>query len=156
LRDYIEYEVAVTNPCQIILAQEVDAGFIDLLSTTATLRHVPIPAVAGAGSGSSGSAAAGAGSSSSGPAAAGVPSSSSTPAAAGGDSSSWMTVGVTGGRGDPYGGWHVVGGEEDGPTCVVAGKKSMFKSITRLEWHQSSGGEYKEGDNPQMQGEFRP
>ncbi len=150
----------MSNPCQIILAQEVDAGFIELLSTTATKRHVPVPAVAGVGSSSSGPAAAGVASSSSGPAVAGVGSSSSGPAAAGVassssgptaatseaagvESSSWMAVAVTGGIGDPYGGWHVVWGDEPGATCIVAGKRSMFKSITRLEWHLASGGTYK-------------
>jgi hypothetical protein len=143
LRLHIEQDVAVNNPCQIILAQEVDPRFIDLLSTTATKRHVPFPAVAGAGSSSSGPAVAGAGSSSSGPTAAGVASSSSTSEAAGVDSSSWMTVEVKGGLDDPLAGWHVVCGEEEGATCIVAGKRSMFKSITRLQWHLASGGTYK-------------
>jgi hypothetical protein len=150
----------VSNPCQIILAQEVDAGFIELLSTTKTKRHVPVPAVAGVGSSSSGPAAAGVASSSSGPAVAGVGSSSSglaaagvassssgptaaTSEAAGVESSSWMAVAVTGGIGDPYGGWHVVCGDEDGATCIVAGKRSMFKSITRLQWHLAPGGTYR-------------
>ncbi len=150
----------MSNPCQIILAQEVDAGFIELLSTTATKRHVPVPAVAGVGSSSSGPAAAGVASSSSGPAVAGVGSSSSGPAAAGVassssgptaatseaagvESSSWIAVEVTFGIGDPFGGWHVVCGDEDGATCIVAGKRSMFKSITRLQWHLAPGGTYK-------------
>jgi hypothetical protein len=131
LREHIAKDVAVTNPCQIILAQEVDAEFIQLLQSTETHRHVPILAVASAGS------------SSSGPVAAGVSSSSSSPAVAGADSDRWMIAGVTGGSGDPYAGWHVVRGEEEGPTCIVAGKRSMFKSITRLEWHRTSGGAYK-------------
>jgi hypothetical protein len=160
LRQHIEQDVAVNNPCQIILAQEVDAGFIELLSTTVTKRHVPVPAVAGVGSSSSGPAAAGVASSSFSPAVAGVGSSSSCPAAAGVassssgptaatseaagvESSSWMAIEVTGGSGDPYGGWLVVRGDEPGPTCIVAGKRSIFKSITRLEWHLSSGGTYK-------------
>jgi len=54
-----------------------------------------------------------------------------------------MTAGAKGGCDDPYAGWHVVRGEEDGPTCIVAGKRSIFKSITRLEWHQSGGGQYQ-------------
>ncbi len=54
-----------------------------------------------------------------------------------------MEVAVTGGLDDPYGGWHVVSGEELGATCIVAGKRSIFKSITRLEWHLASGGTYK-------------
>lgn len=116
MRKYIEKDVAAENPCQIILAQEVDPGFIEILRTTATRRHVPIEA--------------------------GTASSSSTPAVAGVDSSSWMAIGMKGGGGDPYGGWHVVGGDEDGPTCIVAGKRSMFKSITRVEWHKSSAGQY--------------
>ena len=73
----------MSNPCQIILAQEVDAGFIELLSTTKTKRHVPLPAVAGVGSSSSGPAAAGVASRSSGPAVAGVGSGSAGPASAG-------------------------------------------------------------------------
>jgi hypothetical protein len=131
LQQHIEQDVAVHNPCQIILAQEVDTGFIELLSRTATRRHVPIPAAAGAGSGSWG------------PTAAGGASSSSASAAAGFDSSSWMSVEVKGGQDDPYAGWHVVRGDEDGPTCIVAGKRSMFRSITRLEWHKPSGGSYR-------------
>ena len=54
-----------------------------------------------------------------------------------------MTIKVLGGVDDPYGGWLVAFGDEPGPTCIVAGKRSMFKSITRLEWHKPSGGEYK-------------
>ena len=132
----------MTNPCQVILAQEVDHNFIKHMCSCKTRRNVPNTAVAGAGSGSSGSTTAGAGSSSSGYAAAGGPSSSSAPAAAGGDSSSLMTIKVLGGEGDPYGGWLVAFGDEPGPTCIVAGKRSMFKSITRLEWHKPSGGQF--------------
>ena len=51
---------------------------------------------------------------------------------------------ANGGSDDPWAGWHVVRGDEDGNTCIVAGKRSMFKSVTRLEWHRSSGGKYKQ------------
>ena len=40
IRQHIQEDVAVTNPCQIILAQEVDPEFSDLLALTATRRHV--------------------------------------------------------------------------------------------------------------------
>ncbi len=114
----------MSNPCQIILEQEVDAGFIELLSTTATKRHVPVPAVAGVGSSSSGPAAAGVASSSSGPTAA-------TSEAAGVESSSWMEVAVTGGIDDPYGGWPVAQGAERGATCIVARMRSRSTNNTR-------------------------
>ena len=41
IRQQIEEDVAVNNPCQIILAQEVDPAFSDLLGLTATRRRVP-------------------------------------------------------------------------------------------------------------------
>ena len=63
-------------------------------------------------------------------------------------SSEWPTMSPNivlagGGCDDPWGGWHVVRGDEDGNTCIVAGKRSVFKSVTRLEWHRCSGGKYK-------------
>ena len=172
IRRHIASDVAVTNPCQIICAQEVDPEFSDLLSATATRRHVPSyvdghsaassssacsssnhPAVAGFGSGRLSSAAAG-------PAVADPAvadpavadhSSSSCPAVAGDAAASsvqWPRMSpniVVAGNGcdDPWSGWHVVRGDEDGSTCIVAGKRSVFKSVTRLEWHRTSGGQYK-------------
>ena len=41
IRQHIQEDVAVYNPCQIILAQEVDPEFSDRLRSTATRRHVP-------------------------------------------------------------------------------------------------------------------
>ena len=162
LRQHIEGDVGVNNPCQIILAQEVDPEFSDLLSSTATRRHVPSH-VGGHVAASSSSA----GSSSNHPAVAGGCSSrlssavadpavadrysSSCPAVAGdalSSSSEWprMSPNIVvagGGCDDPWAGWHVVRGDEDGNTCIVAGKRSMFKSVTLLEWIRSSSGTYK-------------
>ncbi len=55
-----------------------------------------------------------------------------------------------GGCDDPWAGRHVVRGDEEGNTCIVAGKRSMFKSVTRLEWHRSSGGRYKTRTNESL------
>jgi hypothetical protein len=58
---------------------------------------------------------------------------------------------VAGGGGDdPYPGWHIVRGDEVGNTCIVAGKRSVFKSVTRLEWHRASGGTYKKKSGPRV------
>ena len=160
IRQHIEGDVAVYNPCQIMLAQEVDPALSDLLSSTATRRHVP--SHVGGHVAASSSAA---GSSSNHPAVAGGCSSRlssavadpavADPAVAGAalsSSSEWppMSPNIVvagGGCDDPWAGWHVVRGDEDGNTCIVAGKRSMFKSVTRLEWHRSSGGKYKKKNN---------
>ena len=85
IRHHIREDVVVHNQCQIILAHEVDPAFSDLLSSTATCRHVPSQ-VDGPVAASSSSA----GSSSTHPAVGGgwsAASSSTHPAAAGGWSS---------------------------------------------------------------------
>ena len=55
-----------------------------------------------------------------------------------------------GGRDDPWASWHVARGDEAGNTCIVAGKRSIFRSVTRLVWHRSSGGRYKTKKNKRL------
>ena len=55
----------------------------------------------------------------------------------------WRKVEMKGGGECPFAGGVVCGDEDGGATCIVAGKRSMFKSITRLQWHLAPGGTYK-------------
>ena len=169
IRQHIQKDVAVYIPCQIILAQGVDPAFSGLVSSTATRRHVsshvdvPVAASSSSAGSSSNHPAVAGGCSSRLSSAAADPavadrSSSSCPAVAGdalSSSAEWprMSPNIVvagGGCDDPWAGRHVVRGDEDGNTCIVAGKRSMFKSVTRLEWHLSSGGQYKKKTNKSL------
>ena len=43
--------------------------------------------------------------------------------------------------------WIVATGVEDQKTCIVAGRASIFSSVTVVEWHKSEDGKYRKGGN---------
>ena len=118
LNDHINNDVIIGNPCQIIAAQEVDAAFVQALqrggSSDASVRG------RGCGQQSSSSASS---------AVAGAP--------------AMCTDFRDKTRTWAENSWLVAAGSEDGKTNIVAGKASIFKSVSVLEWVKTITGTYK-------------
>jgi hypothetical protein len=118
LNTHINNDVIIGNPCQIIAAQEVDACFVQALqrggSSNASVRGRASPAVAG------------------------YPPAS---AVAGGPAMCYDFRDKT--RTWCENSWLVAAGVEEGKTNIVAGKASIFKSVSVLEWVKVPTGTYR-------------